>query len=157
MQNNQHMQLQQEMNPIPNQESLSQGVYSPIQNQSIQVGQPISQVIPPQQIIQQVPYQQNPYSQGEQPIYNVQQIQIIQPIYSKYPSIVTCIYCQQQIQTVVNYETGTGTYIVGGLLAAVGLWLGCCLIPSFIQDCKDAVHFCPQCQANVGKKRFIFD
>ncbi|CAD8086640.1 unnamed protein product [Paramecium primaurelia] len=158
MQNNQHVQLQQEMTPTPSEGSISQVVYPSIQNQQIQIGQPIQQQIPAQQIIHQVPYQQSPYSQNEQPIYNPQQpIQIIQPIYSKYPSIITCVYCQRQVQTVVNYEPGTGTYVVGGILAAVGLWLGCCLIPCFIQDCKDAVHFCPSCQANVGKKRFIFD
>ncbi|CAD8095552.1 unnamed protein product [Paramecium sonneborni] len=157
MQNNQHIQLQSEITPTPNEGQLSQVVYPSLQNQQIQIGQPIQLPIPPQQIIHQVPYQQQPYTSSEQAVYNPQTILTIQPIYTKYPSIITCIYCQKQVQTVVNYEPGTGTYLVGGILAALGLWLGCCLIPCFIQDCKDAIHFCPSCQANVGKKRFIFD
>lgn len=67
----------------------------------------------------------------------------------------------------VHYDVGNGTYIVGGLLCLFGLSLGyrrdivelfrCCLIPSFVEDCKDAQHYCPYCGNLIGVKKFLFE
>ncbi|CAD8203745.1 unnamed protein product [Paramecium octaurelia] len=160
MQNNQHVRLPQEINQTPCEGPVSQVVYPQLPEQNLQIGQPIQPIVPAQQFMRQIPYQQQQYpqmQQQQQVIYNPTAVQQIQPVYSKYPHMITCAYCQRQVQTQVNYEVGNGAYAIGGLLAAVGLWLGCCLIPCFVQDCKDAVHFCPACQAKIGKKRFLFD
>ncbi|CAD8177886.1 unnamed protein product [Paramecium octaurelia] len=155
MQVDQNQHFQSEMTPAPNDDLLSQVVYPPTRDQSMQVGSPNSKVTPPQQIVQHVPFRRQP--KPEKPVNNPQLNQIIQQIDSNHPSIITCGYCQRQVQTVIKYEPGAGTYLIGGLLAIVGLWFGCCLIPCFIDDCKDVLHFCPSCQGKIAKKRFIFD
>lgn len=67
----------------------------------------------------------------------------------------------------INHEIGNGSYVIGGLMAAVGLIAGyiklkiniirCCLIPCLMNDCKDAVHYCPSCGAAIGRKKFLFE
>ncbi|CAK93945.1 unnamed protein product (macronuclear) [Paramecium tetraurelia] len=160
MQNNGHVRLASEITPTPYEGPASGVVYPQLPNPNMQIGQPIQPIVPTQQYVRQIPYQQQQYpqiQQLQQVTYNPTAIQQVQPVYSKYPHMITCAYCQRQVQTQVYYEVGTGAYAAGGLLAAVGLWLGCCLIPFFVKDCKDAVHFCPSCQAKIGKKRFLFD
>ncbi|CAK90270.1 unnamed protein product (macronuclear) [Paramecium tetraurelia] len=155
MQDSQHQHFQSEMIPTPNDDLFSYIVNPPTRDQSMQEESPNSKVSPPQQTVHHVPFQRQP--KLEKPVHNAQQNQIISQIDSKHPSIITCGYCQHQVQTVINYEPGAGTYLIGSLLAIVGLWFGCCLIPCFIDDCKDVVHLCPSCQHKIGKKRFIFD
>ena len=36
------------------------------------------------------------------------------------------------------------------------LWLGCCLIPCFVKQCKDAKHLCPICKHILGYKNRIW-
>ncbi|CAD8189798.1 unnamed protein product [Paramecium pentaurelia] len=160
MQNNQHVRLTQEITPTPYEIPTSQVVYPQLPNPNMQIGQPIQPIIPTQPFVRQIPLQQQQFPQFQQQqlvTYNPTAISQVQHVYSKYPHMITCAQCQRQVQTQVNYEVGNGAYAIGALLAAVGLWLGCCLIPCFVQDCKDAVHFCPACQAKIGKKRFLFD
>ena len=35
------------------------------------------------------------------------------------------------------------------------LWFGCCLIPCFVKQCKDAKHLCPICKHIIGYKNRI--
>lgn len=56
-----------------------------------------------------------------------------------------CPACNQIVPSKVQYDNGSGTYIAGGVIAACGFWLGCCLIPCAVDDCKDSVHFCSRC------------
>ncbi len=65
--------------------------------------------------------------------------------------------CNRPVDSKVTYESGSGAYLSGGLIALVGLWMGCCLIPCMVDDCKDAVHNCSACGSSIGKKRFLFD
>merc|ERR1711931_540158 len=89
-----------------------------------------------------------------QPVPVVQVVQA-QPVLSFDPSMVTCPFCQQNVQTQVNYETGLLTYLAAGGLLLFGCWLGCCLIPCCINDCKDAQHTCPSCHKIIGIKKRI--
>ncbi|CAD8203082.1 unnamed protein product [Paramecium octaurelia] len=102
----------------------------------------------------------NQYAQPIQQGYPIQYSPTFQnsqiSIQSNSSVVVSCYYCQKQVQTIVSYEAGAGAYLVGGVLAALGLWLGCCLIPCYLKDCQDAVHFCSQCSAQLGRKKFIF-
>ncbi|XP_070580680.1 lipopolysaccharide-induced tumor necrosis factor-alpha factor homolog [Ptychodera flava] len=61
----------------------------------------------------------------------------------------TCQHCRQQILTRVEYEVGTMTWLACFLLWFVGLWC-CCFIPFCMDNCKDAVHYCPNCSNHLG-------
>ncbi|KAM3139113.1 hypothetical protein pb186bvf_008711 [Paramecium bursaria] len=130
-----------------------QGQYVPFDYQYPQMGQPCQ---PQPQIV---------YIQQGQPQPGMQQWnQVVhpngptqQPLQSRYPTIVVCHSCKKQVQTVVNHEAGTGAYVAGMIVGALGLWMGCCLIPCMINDCKDAVHFCSNCSSMVGRKKFLFE
>lgn len=84
---------------------------------------------------------------------------------SRYSQTIHCRICKRPVETVVNHEVGNGAYVMGGLIAAVGMWVGyvylnmfrCCLIPCLMDDCKDAVHYCPNCGTQVAKKKFLFE
>ncbi|XP_055336464.1 lipopolysaccharide-induced tumor necrosis factor-alpha factor homolog [Paramacrobiotus metropolitanus] len=67
------------------------------------------------------------------------------------PVMMTCPHCSQQIQTRVVYESGALTWLLVGGSLLIGCWLGCCLIPTCIDACKDAVHTCPNCKNFIGK------
>ncbi|CAF1338362.1 unnamed protein product [Adineta ricciae] len=71
------------------------------------------------------------------------------------PVAVQCPRCQQQIVTVVQYETGGGTWLIALLICIFGGIFGCCLIPFCVPDCQDAVHTCPACRSLVGRRNVI--
>lgn len=73
-------------------------------------------------------------------------------IQSYHPVQTQCMYCQQMIMTRVRYETGGLTWLAVGGLAIMGCWLGCCLIPLCIDEAKDAVHECPNCNKIIATK-----
>jgi hypothetical protein len=39
--------------------------------------------------------------------------------------------------TTTEYTPGMATYASAGICCIVGLWAGCCLIPFFVDQCKD--------------------
>ena len=55
------------------------------------------------------------------------------------------------------YEAGTGAMVAGGVIVLLGGWLGCCLIPCCLDECKDALHHCSHCGQLIGRKRFMFN
>mgnify|MGYP000896324666 CR=1 FL=1 len=76
---------------------------------------------------------------------------------SRGTQLAICPSCQKYVQTLVDYQVGTGAILSGGLIAIVGGWLGCFLLPCVLQDCKDVVHYCPACGLELGKKKFIMN
>ncbi|RMZ93721.1 lipopolysaccharide-induced tumor necrosis factor-alpha factor -like protein [Brachionus plicatilis] len=40
---------------------------------------------------------------------------------------------------------GLATWLLSGGIALLGCIFGCCLIPFFIDACKDVEHYCPNC------------
>ncbi|XP_063428920.1 LITAF domain-containing protein-like [Mytilus trossulus] len=67
------------------------------------------------------------------------------------PVRTTCPSCRAEILTSTHYETGTFTWVACLVIAFVGLWLFCCLIPFCMNACKDVVHTCPSCRHTVGR------
>ena len=73
--------------------------------------------------------------------------------FGRYPVSMTCPSCHAQIQTAVDYQAGTMTWIVCFVLfffTAI-----CCFIPFLIDACKDAVHHCPACKVFIGRKNAL--
>ncbi|XP_076811893.1 LITAF domain-containing protein-like [Clavelina lepadiformis] len=64
---------------------------------------------------------------------------------SPHPKAVICPFCHHRVITKTKSEVGTFTWIVVGGLIFVGCWLGCCLIPFYMDDFKDVHHKCPKC------------
>ncbi|XP_048762283.1 LITAF domain-containing protein-like [Ostrea edulis] len=62
-----------------------------------------------------------------------------------------CPHCSATITTSTRYEVGTLTWIACCVVAAVGCWFGCCLIPFCVDGCKDVIHSCPSCNQDVGR------
>ena len=57
----------------------------------------------------------------------------------------------------VVYKPGLGAFIMSGFIALIGLRLGCCLAPLFIENCKDAIHICNECGTIKGKKKYLLE
>jgi len=76
----------------------------------------------------------------------------IQPITLGASSVMcVCPSCHATITTTIIYEAGGLCWLLCIGLFIFGFCLGCCLIPFCINDCKDVVHKCPNCNAMIGK------
>ena len=75
--------------------------------------------------------------------------------FGRTPRAMQCPSCGQHITTVTHLESGTTTWVVAGGTCLFGCWLGCCLIPFYIDDLKDCKHHCPACNAYLGKNASI--
>ncbi|XP_076244953.1 LITAF domain-containing protein [Calliopsis andreniformis] len=64
-----------------------------------------------------------------------------------------CPHCHAEIDTTTKTEPGMIAYISGVVIALMGCWLGCCLIPCCIDECMDVHHSCPSCKAYLGRYR----
>ena len=100
----------------------------------------------------QIPLHQVPEI-TEHVIYNKNDLYKIQ---SNGSQLALCPNCNKYVQTTVLNKPGVGTCVTGGLLAIAGCWAGCCLVPCFINDCKNSVHYCTICNRELGKKTFLF-
>jgi len=69
------------------------------------------------------------------------------------PTRCVCPNCRQEVVSRIDYEPGMMTWCLSGFLCLIGCWLGCCMIPFCIDDCKDTIHTCPQCGVELGIKR----
>ncbi|XP_055327291.1 LITAF domain-containing protein-like isoform X2 [Paramacrobiotus metropolitanus] len=74
---------------------------------------------------------------------------------SQYPTQLECPNCRQHVVTTTEFENGGLTYALMGLLCLFGCWLGCCLIPTCVDECKDVLHTCPNCKVFVGRYKRI--
>ncbi|XP_061181816.1 LITAF domain-containing protein-like [Saccostrea echinata] len=98
-----------------------------------------------------VPGQPPPPPGGNTVVYTQQPTFFNSMMFREFPVAMTCTYCQATITTTTRYETGTFTWVACGVIAFIGCWMGCCLIPFCIDGCKDVVHSCPSCRQTLGK------
>lgn len=119
----------------------------------VAMGQVMPQQAMPQQAMgQQVMGQQHMV----QPVMVIQQPVHHHPQYfGRYSAVTQCPTCRHTGPTNVVFDPGCGTWLVCGALALVGCWMGCCLVPFCMDDCKDATHQCASCHRVVGEKRLI--
>ncbi|XP_038588723.1 cell death-inducing p53-target protein 1 homolog [Micropterus salmoides] len=121
---------------------------------------------PPQQVQYQVVQQDvmNPGGQmtqqghvvqmTPQPVQMVQQqpiqVMICSGDLGDVPTLTTCRNCGQRVETRVVYQSGVLAWLICGLCLLIGLWCGCCVIPFFMDRCKDAHHYCSKCNTNLS-------
>ncbi|KAG5675422.1 hypothetical protein PVAND_005328 [Polypedilum vanderplanki] len=61
---------------------------------------------------------------------------------------LTCPSCHAVINSRVEHEASTKTHIIALVLC---LLTGClCCIPYCVDSCKNANHYCPNCQSFLG-------
>ncbi|RWS12571.1 hypothetical protein B4U79_08630 [Dinothrombium tinctorium] len=77
------------------------------------------------------------------------------PIYSPDPMRMTCLTCRQDIVTVTVPEAGLLTWLLCGGLTLMGCFWGPCLYPFCIEETKDVIHECPNCQTSIGMYKRI--
>eukprot|EP00828_Plagiopyla_frontata_P007249 TRINITY_DN1337_c0_g1_i2.p1 TRINITY_DN1337_c0_g1~~TRINITY_DN1337_c0_g1_i2.p1 ORF type:complete len:152 (-),score=2.25 TRINITY_DN1337_c0_g1_i2:94-549(-) len=73
--------------------------------------------------------------------------------HSHYPTIVYCTQCQQNVNTIVIYTLGAGSWLMV-LLLFLFFWPVMCL-PCCLTSMQDAVHHCPSCGHVCGRKTFL--
>ncbi|XP_065921914.1 lipopolysaccharide-induced tumor necrosis factor-alpha factor homolog [Magallana gigas] len=83
------------------------------------------------------------------------------PVFRDTPISMACPNCHDPIITKISFVTGSMTWIICRILLVFGYCnivlvydrcrLGCCLIPFYLEGCKDCVHTCPKCHKVVGK------
>lgn len=67
------------------------------------------------------------------------------------PVYVVCVNCGQHAYTRTEVESGLFTYLACFSIALCGAFCGCCLIPFCVSECKDKVHYCPNCELKLGR------
>ncbi|XP_045212812.2 LITAF domain-containing protein-like isoform X7 [Mercenaria mercenaria] len=92
-----------------------------------------------------------PYGQNTSTVVVTQPAYTVVQHFRESPVRIKCQFCQADVVTSTYYETGTLTWVACFVIAIVGCWLGCCLIPFCMDACKDVVHQCPNCHQQVGR------
>ncbi|KAK7098786.1 hypothetical protein V1264_003018 [Littorina saxatilis] len=73
----------------------------------------------------------------------------------KYPCVVFCQNCGCHVTTRPEYISGRYTILLCLIIFFCGCGLGCCLIPMFMNSCKDVLHHCPVCGQVIGFHRRV--
>jgi len=70
----------------------------------------------------------------------------------------TCPNCHQVVQSAVTHEIGAGGWVMcaGGCFFTSGVCFCLYLLPCCMSELQDAHHRCPQCNAQIGTKKFLF-
>ena len=71
--------------------------------------------------------------------------------FHRYRQQVICSACRQLIVTKTEHRISGGTWCMCCLIFFIGGFL-CFFIPFLKKSCKDVVHRCPQCNAEIGRK-----
>ncbi|KAG4088022.1 hypothetical protein H8356DRAFT_1009929 [Neocallimastix lanati (nom. inval.)] len=131
---------------------------SPLQPQMSQMSQPIPGY-PPQfrsQALLQDPSQAALYnSQGQYSITvntndpNAFTTMMMPSVVSRNPVQMRCPYCNENICTIIKYENNALVWILTILLF---IFCCCCFcIPLLIDDIKDVIHYCPNCNREIAR------
>ena len=68
------------------------------------------------------------------------------------PQVVECPRCKTKITTKTSQSPSIFAYWACLVMAStIVCLLGCCLIPFCMNDCQQTEHFCPQCNALLGR------
>lgn len=75
---------------------------------------------------------------------------VTQRSFGPIPIMTKCSFCGNQITTSTDSTSGLLTYTACCVIAVIGCFYGCCLIPFCCDPCKDVEHRCPQCNHQLG-------
>jgi len=67
------------------------------------------------------------------------------------PMEVHCHHCNTQVTTTVTKVIGLGNTAGCMICCCLGGWYGCCLIPCCVDEFKDTIHSCPNCEQLLGR------
>ncbi|XP_055547606.1 lipopolysaccharide-induced tumor necrosis factor-alpha factor homolog [Wyeomyia smithii] len=68
------------------------------------------------------------------------------------PTHLVCPSCRATIRTRVEHDSTTKTHIIALLLFVFCCW-PCICVPYCMNSCKDANHYCPNCNAFIGSHK----
>ncbi|XP_055591753.1 lipopolysaccharide-induced tumor necrosis factor-alpha factor homolog [Uranotaenia lowii] len=68
------------------------------------------------------------------------------------PTTITCPSCRATVVTRVDYASTTKTHLCAGLLFLFICW-PCVCVPYCTKWCRDANHYCPNCNAFIGSHK----
>ncbi|GAB1598643.1 lipopolysaccharide-induced tumor necrosis factor-alpha factor homolog isoform X1 [Argonauta hians] len=63
----------------------------------------------------------------------------------------SCPKCKAEIMTATHYETGNLSWVICLVLSFFGCIFGCCLLPFCMDNTKDVIHSCPNCNNFIGR------
>ncbi|XP_072798340.1 lITAF domain-containing protein isoform X5 [Vicugna pacos] len=70
-------------------------------------------------------------------------------VQSPVPVQSTCPYCGNHIITAITPVPGVLTWLLCTGILLSGCFLGCCLIPFYVDSLMDVIHLCPVCQQEL--------
>ncbi|KAH8867197.1 Lipopolysaccharide-induced tumor necrosis factor-alpha factor like [Schistosoma japonicum] len=70
--------------------------------------------------------------------------------FGPHPVPLSCNICMNKITTIIHYRKGVCTWMACTGIALIGGIFGCCLIPFYVDSCKDVYHSCPECGTLLG-------
>lgn len=79
---------------------------------------------------------------------------LLHKISSRDPQIAFCNKCNKHVQTVVKHQIGTGTLVTSAFMTFCGAF-PCAWVPCVTKSFKDAVHYCPACGEDIGRKNLL--
>uniref|UniRef100_A0A1I7YKI0 LITAF domain-containing protein n=1 Tax=Steinernema glaseri TaxID=37863 RepID=A0A1I7YKI0_9BILA len=82
------------------------------------------------------------------PVYPVITGNTLEPV-NEFPMTVPCPECKEVVVTRVDFSAGALTYLLVIVMMLFGL-VCCAFIPCCVNSCKDAYHYCPNCQHFFG-------
>ncbi|BFZ03700.1 hypothetical protein BsWGS_06739 [Bradybaena similaris] len=71
--------------------------------------------------------------------------------YGPSQAMTVCQFCGAEVVTNTTYRSGLFTWLLAAGLFLCGCTFGCCLIPFCINDTKDVIHTCPNCQVQISR------
>ncbi|CAF0748281.1 unnamed protein product [Adineta steineri] len=89
-----------------------------------------------------------------QPIDGTQPVSVRVPVITlgSHPWQCTCPYCGRQIVTRTEKKIGLLPWILFAVLFLFGFVI-CAFIPFCVDELKDTAHYCPSCNALLGRKK----
>ncbi|ODM92306.1 Lipopolysaccharide-induced tumor necrosis factor-alpha factor [Orchesella cincta] len=115
-------------------------VYPNLYSGNVEVSEPSAPPPPPG-------YFQQSQAQPAQPQMLIVGVAILGPTTTR----MTCGSCHTEIQTSTNKKPSIVAFLSAGIMCVLGLI--CCIIPFFVDSCKDTEHTCPNCGAYLGTHR----